>query len=370
MQYIRINRSTTLAQLSDMVGSRNVDIILNYNSLFNRVPNIGQAFYTLCSDTSLRTSIVSVEKKDVLLKKYAKDFEVFEYTALLNEDGWKILSSLGTLPGMLAIPENINIPLSANTVGGNNEAIGTAVFASVIDANLTPPHYIDPSLLNEYKSFKSTQISDMTGMYNTISSSVPGVGRYDYMDANHRVSGANPSLHFGHADYSGFLGNKVQFTEVALYSTLSNSYVYFPVYPEELSDSASANYITMPDILYQYEPWHIYESSGPRTNSYTFFWHRDIWGNHNDGNTNKIIRFCEANCYPRYNGSLVNTSTVRLYFKGKILISGILTKVSVDWDGPLGHDGWYLCCKLTLDITEISEKPLNYDTVMKKELIG
>ena len=61
---------------------------------------------------------------------------------------------------------------------------------------------------------------------------------------------------------------------------------------------------------------------------------------------------------------------VRLYFKGKILISGVLTGVNVDWDGPLGHDGWYLCCKLSLEITEVSESPLSYSAVKNKGLIG
>ena len=367
MQLIRITRSTTLAQLTDTVGSRNVDIILNYNGLFERVPNIGQTFFDMCNKTIMDISPIDYLRRDTLLKKYAKDSEVFEYAALLTDDGWKILSSLGTLPGMLAIPENLQLPSSADIVGGTGVAIGTSVYASVIAANITPPHYINPSLLNEYTSYRSSQIADVagnTGMYNNYS--VPGVEKYDY-NATHRVQGANRALHFDRLPMS--YSFKIPYTDIALYSSLSNEYVYFPVYPEELSDSVSANYETMPDILYQYEPWQIYNSSGPRTNSYTFYWHRDIWGDHNDGQTNKIIRFCEANCYPRYNGSTVHTSTVRLYFKGKILISGILTKVSVDWDGPLGHDGWYLCCRLTLDITEISEKPLSYDTVKIKGLI-
>ena len=367
MQLIRINRSTTLAQLTDMVGSRNVDIILNYNGLFARVPNIGQAFYDLCARTILSTAPVGYLRRDTLLKKYAKDSEVFEYVALLNDDGWKILAALGTLPGMLAIPENIQIPSSAATIGSSGVAIGTSVFSAVINANSVPPHYIDPSLLNEYTSFKSTQIIDssIANMYNQ---HVDPVGSYDYTHATHRVDAANKALHFDRLPMS--YSFKIPYTDIALYSSLSNEYVYFPVYPEELSDSVSANYETMPDILYQYEPWQIYSSSGPRTNSYTFYWHRDIWGDHNDGQTNKIIRFCEANCYPKYNGSTVHTSIVRLYFKGKILISGILTKVSVDWDGPLGHDGWYLCCRVSLDITEVSETPLSYDVVKNKGLIG
>ena len=52
------------------------------------------------------------------------------------------------------------------------------------------------------------------------------------------------------------------------------------------------------------------------------------------------------------------------------MINGILTDVSVDWSGPLGQDGWYLECTMTLSITEIARKPLNYDTVMNLPIIG
>mgnify|MGYP006908929324 CR=1 FL=1 len=73
MQLIRINRSTTLAQLTDMVGSRNVDIILNYNGLFERVPNIGQTFFDMCNKTIIDISPIDYLRRDTLLKKYAKD---------------------------------------------------------------------------------------------------------------------------------------------------------------------------------------------------------------------------------------------------------------------------------------------------------
>ena len=96
-----------------------------------------------------------------------------------------------------------------------------------------------------------------------------------------------------------------------------------------------------------------------------------MWtGDHRDGKANELIRICEANCYPEFNGSMVNTSTVTLYVKGNALISGVLVDVHKTWDGPIGLDGWYLMCNLSLEIIEVSPTALNYNVVKNKPLIG
>ena len=127
----------------------------------------------------------------------------------------------------------------------------------------------------------------------------------------------------------------------------------------------------MPDLLYQYEPWQLYNSSGPRTNTYLFHFHRDMWtGDHRDGKANELIRYCEANCYPEFNGSAVNVPTVTLYIAGSPLIHGVMTQVDTTWDGPIGLDGYYLNCELSITITEVSETALNYNVIKGKSLIG
>ena len=164
---------------------------------------------------------------------------------------------------------------------------------------------------------------------------------------------------------------KLPWGMVTLHSSLDDSTIDFPVYPEELSDARKANFTQMPEQLYQYEPWQLYQSSGPREHTYNFHFHRDIWtGDHRDGKANELIRACEANCYPEFNGSAVNVSTVTLYIAGQPLISGVMTNVTVDWSGPLGLDDWYLECKLGITITEVSKDPLNFQTVKNKGLIG
>ena len=156
-----------------------------------------------------------------------------------------------------------------------------------------------------------------------------------------------------------------------MHSYLGNDSIDFPVYPEEIEDGVRANYETMPDLLYQYEPWQLYRSAGPRTGTYTFHMHRDMFtGDHRDGRCNELIRFCQASCYPEYKGAAVYSDISTLYIGGKPFISGIITEVRESWGGPIGLDDWYLECTLAVTFTEVSQQPLNFTTVRQKGLIG
>ena len=61
---------------------------------------------------------------------------------------------------------------------------------------------------------------------------------------------------------------------------------------------------------------------------------------------------------------------VTLYVSGSPLIHGVMEDVSVKWDGPILSDGWYAHCELTLNIIEISQQALTYDSVRNLPLIG
>jgi hypothetical protein len=144
----------------------------------------------------------------------------------------------------------------------------------------------------------------------------------------------------------------------------------FPVYPEDYDDGVIATYDTMPDMLYQYEPWLLYKGSGPRTPSLVFKMHRDMWtGDHRDGKCNELVRFCQAQCYPQYTGAAVNTAISTLYIEGHPYISGVITEEKHTYSGPIGLDGFPLVCELTLTFTEVAKMPLTYDTVRRKGLI-
>lgn len=333
MQLLKSSTKLTLAELTEIVGSNNVPEVLHINQL-TRTRNIGQKFADLCEDIMNNTADVDWQRKSTLLNSFTQDSDIFEYVSCATERSWKVVSELGTLPNYMKLPEDLLLPPSEYVLG-NNEPITEIIYAAVIGMLKLFPHVIDPGIFSEYSSIKPTSI----------------------------LTVENPG--------DPFQGFKIPWGQVTLHSSLTDDYIDFPVYPEEVTDARSATFTQMPDILYEYEPWQIYTGSGPRSNSYTFDFHRDMWsGDHRDGKANELVRFCEANCYPNYNGSAVNVSIVTLWVAGSMLIRGVMTNVETKWDGPLGLDGWYLHCVLTIQITEVSEDALSFDVVKNKPLIG
>lgn len=342
MQFLRVSETTTLSDLADTVGDRNVDPILNANNL-TRCPKVGTYFKTMCDEVINKSTFGDGKddwkRKVNILNTFTKDSDIFEAAALASSSDWKVLNKLGTFPNMLKIPESITLPDSVDILG-NSSPIPKGIYDKTM-VSLQNNNSVDPSIFNEYSTIKPSKLVDMSGNNN---------GAY---------SVNNPIQWF-----------KLPWA-VTLFSSLDGDSKDFPVYPLEIGDERRATYDTMPDMIYQYEPWQVYTSSGPRSNTYEFDMHRDMWtGNHTDGKCNELIRFCEANCYPDYNGSSVNTSTVTLYIQGKAHITGVMTNVSTKWDGPIGTDGYYLHCVLQITITEVSEEALNYNVVKNKGLIG
>lgn len=344
MQFVNISRNTTLNQLRDKVGSSNLESVLVVNEL-KRTPNIGEQLYTRQKEavTSFNnrsrssSSSVDLNFKVTSLNNASQDSDVFERLALMGETGWKIYNTTSSLPNMLKMPEGVKLSASENVLG-NSQRVDNLTFTRVMSSLKTAPHTVNPEIFSSYSSDRSnTQIAT----YNAFTS--------------------DDMFHFF----------KIPWGSMSIHSSISGTMKDFPVYPEEMSDGVKASYTQMPELIYQYEPWQLYQSSGPRSNTYTFTFHRDMWtGDHRDGKANELIRFCMANCYPEYNGSSVNTAVVTLFMNGSVLIRGVLTDVNVNWDGPLGaYDNFYLVCKLTLSIIEVSAYPLDYWTMMNKPLI-
>ena len=337
MQFLKIDSSTTLQKLSSIVGSRNVDNVLCTNNL-KRSPDIGRQFNNYCQTAVVGVAPVTWQAKSTILNTMTGDADVFETASLLDDEEWKVVSATGTLPGRLRIPESITISDSVDVLGGTGVKVSNLVYTKVMTALQDGGHRIDPSIFNDYST----------------------IAPNPYLSTNH--DGGSKSI------YTMF---NLPWGKISLYSSLSGTSMDFPVYPEEISDSRKANYVTMPNIIYQYEPWNTYESSGPRQNTFKFTFHRDMWsGNHMDGKANELIRFCEANCYPEYNGSAVNTAIVTLYINGVSRISGIMNDVRTNWSGPIGQDGWWLVCDLEIDITEVSPVPLSYSAIRRKSIVG
>lgn len=336
MQFLSISEDTKLSDLSSLVGAKNVETVLATNGL-SRTPNIGKALYSKCEKTSQDYQSVPWQQKCAILNSIADYDDLFEKAALQDESEWKVLANQGTFSGMLKLPESVVLPFSYDVIGQQNH-VDSLVYNRVIESITVAPHTVDPTVFSKYSS--------------SIGSSADSAYK----------SGYSSDL---------FQWFNIPWGDVTLHSSIDRTSISIPAYPEELSDSYKANYSQMPDMLFQYEPWQVYESSGPRVIPFTFKLHRHMWtGDHNDGKANELIRFCQSMCYADYQGSAVNTAIATMYIKGKSLISGILTDVNIEWSGPLADDGWYLYFELSFNITEVSQIPLNYATVKNKGLIG
>lgn len=338
MQFLKVNKGTSFSSICNKVGLRNVEQLLALNGL-TRSPNIGAQYIAKCSQIVSQTAQnVDWGRKAIILNSFVESADVFEKCALADEDEWKIIDKLGSFKDYLKVPESIKLPHS-NDVLGDGIHVSRLIYDKCMKQLKDPPHQIDPANFNEYSSIKPSKILD----YKTASQS----------------------------EGDPFQWFHLPWGDLTLYSSLSDSSIDFPVYPNELEDERVANYDTMPEMLYQYEPWQVYKSSGPRSVPLSFDMHRDMWsGDHRDGKCNELIRFCQANCYPQYKGSAVNPPRVSFYIKGQCLISGVITDVRTTWDGPIGLDGYYLHCVLNLNIIEISETKLDFDTVKNKPIIG
>lgn len=335
MKYLEVGKSLVLKQLSNIVKSSNVSTMLKLNNV-ERTPYIGKAFDAVCKAAIASTSTVSWETKKSILNTLTSNEDVFEAASLLGQSGWKLLASdVGTLPGYMKVPDNVNIP-QGYAVLGNGNKVNQKVYDKVMAGLEGTDHNIDPGIFSSYNTDNFSNITQNR------TPSVSGVMSYF----------------------------PIPWGDVVLYSSIDGESVEIPCYPEDMEDVVRANYGQMPDMLYQYEPWMVYNSSGPRSNTYTFDIHRDMWDDHNNGKANNLIRFCQANCYPRYSGSAVHSPVVTLYVAGSPLIRGIMTEVSTNYDGPLGHDKFYLHFKLSLTIQEVSSTALNYDVIRNKSLIG
>ena len=332
MKFLQIDSNTTLQNLISLVGNKNLPSLLQLNSLTRR-SDIGQAYTELAQTVYESAAEVKRVAKVNLLNTLTADSDVFETAALMGDNGWKLLQKIGTLPGYVKVPDTANVPDSAYTIG-NGTQVPQNIYSKAIDM-MRIEGMVDPVIFNQY---------------NTHSFAVLGHPEYTLNSAE--------VFH-------------LPWGKVSLYSSIIDSTIDFPVYPEEIDDETIANYEQMPDTMYQYEPWQTYKSSGPRTNNFTFKMHRDMWtGDHRDSKCQQLVRFCQANCYPRYSGAAVIPPTVALYIGGKKYIQGIMTSVKPHWHGPIGLDDWYLCCDLEISITEVSQVALNYDSVMKGGLIG
>lgn len=352
MQFLMTPKSMTLSALADRVGERNVDEMLNTNSL-TRTVNIGKQFYDRSNQDITE---VDAQTKINILNTFVGNADIYEKAALGGEKDWNSLSKYGCFSDALKVPESVKLSPATDVIG-SAEPIAKSIYEKCI-YSLSEYGTVDPAVFDE-------NITVGGSLYGIISNRKDTLGYKDTLGKNIYNQNAKQTI-------SPLQGNKLPWGMITLYSSISDTSMEIPAYPEEgISDGYKANYTEMGEILYQYEPWQVYKSSGPRQITFTFHLHRDMWtGDHTDGNANRLIRFCQANCFAKYSGSAVYAPQVSLYINGENYITGIMTDCNVNWRHPIASDGFYLDFDLIFSIQEVSPYKLNYDSIMQKGLIG
>lgn len=335
--FLIVTDKTTLKDLASYVGSSVVNSVLNVNNL-KRQRNIGSQIKERARIISETAETVSWKRKQEILNQFSTDSDVFEYAALQSEDGWKVLDQTMSFEDALAIPDTVEVA-KYDDILGNAVPVASEVYKSVM-RSLEDFGEVDTSVFNDFSTMKPSSRKSTT--YSAYS---PSNGLFQAFN--------------------------IPWGDVTFYSSLSGVSVDIPVYPESVKDPRSASYTTMPDTLYQYEPWYTYTSSGPREMTFEFHLHRQLWtGDETDGQANNLVRFVQACVYPEYKGSSVISDICCLYIKGSCYVQGIVTNVDVEWTGPIGSDGFYLEFTLTVTFVEVSNKALNHSVVKSMPLIG
>lgn len=373
MQYLLLDHTDTLVSISKIIGNQNIDLLLAENGL-SRTPYIGRAWRDKCSIIISTSTEVSGSRKSALLNGLVGSEEIFEKACLMDEDQWKVFSATQAFTDALRIPGSIQLPFSSRIIGdssgditklGNASgvSVGYSYNSSAIQPNIGTPTSasVQGQPVNSVtyravmETLKQSDIID-SNIFNTVNISPATKGSKTRSSSDIKVPQYAFNLPWG---------------KIQLYSSILQETIDFPAYPEQIETARHATYTAMPDIIYQYEPWIMYQNSGPREQSLSFHLHRDLWsGNHLDGRANELIRFCESNTFPEYNGSAVNAPIVRLYIDGSLFISGVMTATNVQWTGPIGLDNWWLEFTLSLTIQEVSSRPLNIRTVRSMGLKG
>lgn len=370
MQYLVLEGNETLSSLSRLFGQSITSDILAENGIA-RVPNVAKQWEKQCQDIiANQPKQVSPERKMTLLNKLTDTDDIFEKACLMDDDEWKVFSATQSFTDALKVPESRTLPYSVKVLGAALSKPITTAPDVALQAKAAPSSQILVARRTERALSPSNPVSSLT--YKRVMKSLKATGTIG-PDIFNTVN-TGPSVSLSRRRQGLNIRNspwaiRPPWGKIQMYSTVLKEMIDFPVYPEELDQNRQASYTSMPDVIYQYEPWITFQNSGPREQSLSFHMHRDLWsGDHRDGQANRLIRFCEANTFADYNGSAVITPLIRFYIDGSLFISGVIKNVEVHWSGPLGLDNWYLEFTLSLAIQEISEQELNCKSFSSRRL--
>lgn len=120
-----------------------------------------------------------------------------------------------------------------------------------------------------------------------------------------------------------------------------------PIYPNEFSDSNSANFSSV-GILGRSVDYQIYQGSS-RDVSMTLQFHEELCSNVNY--IHDLVAVIESACYPQYANGIVKVPEVCFIIGSHLKIRGILTSTSATWKAPI-IDGKLVNCDMSVSIKE------------------
>lgn len=224
------------------------------------------------------------------------------------------------------------------------EQYGTTVDAIMRLNGITPPYptYIRDLPVEKVQSFKSiikvpcvTNGRDSFESYYKRAYDTIGV-KYRSADELIRISNelaaksAVGSVNLsGHADITPGRSSKECY--ITIHRNGYQRTMWFPCYPESVSDSNVANYSAQ-NILGRSEPFQYYTGSGPRTVNVSFEMHCEMCDDINY--VYELVDEVQSACYPNYSSAVAATK-VTFHVAHNININGIIPSVDTEFSGPI-----------------------------------
>lgn len=145
---------------------------------------------------------------------------------------------------------------------------------------------------------------------------------------------------------------------IAVQQSGSNEYytISIPNYPDEISDSGSANY-SEENILGRSSPLISYTGTGFREVQFSFDIHREEFNG-----IDKLLRIARSSVYPNYGTSYMKPTitSVRL---GDFYARGVTRSYGFTWKKPIVN-GKYQVCTVSLSIADIPNKAYSMNDII------
>lgn len=161
-----------------------------------------------------------------------------------------------------------------------------------------------------------------------------------------------------------------------IYIYPTDTWIVLPTYPDNISDTVSANFNKSTPLL-RTAPIYSYASSGPRSVKFDITLHRDMMTQINylqsnakvemgDDYVDTMIGQLQSIAFPSYGASakLVDPPLIALRIGNEVFIKGVVDgSISVEYNLPILENNKYAMVRVAFDVTEVD--PYDAQQVMQ-----